>query len=264
MNNESIVPPEDLSVGQLLKEARLTQSVALEDIAKDLRINKRILEKLEADCDTLVCDVYTLGFIRSYAQLLELNATALIQKFKDQTAQRSPLLSFPTPLPEQGTPNLRILFLSLFVLALVGSFAGYQWWRHHHNIPFRPQNLTVVRPSPPVAPAPPTIQAPQVSHEETTPPSPTTTTLLQAKDETWVEVKDAKGEIFLRRLFYPGETYTFENAKHLVLKTGNAQGVVLQSGDKTLTFPGNKGEIKSDISLNPETWPTDTPESDPE
>lgn len=277
MENESIATPQDISVGQLLKEARIAQGTSLEDVAEDLRINKRILEKLESDCETLVCDVYTLGFIRSYAQFLDLNATALIQKFRDQTNQNSSHFSFPTPLPEQGKPNLRILFLSLFVLVLVGGVAGYTWWEMHHKAP--QQNLSAVRPSLPVAPvlplpvAPPSVALPAVpvpAPSVTPPPSvaqetipsseeivSSPSTLLQVTEETWIEVRDAKGEILLQRLFYPGENYTFENSQPLFFKTGNASGVSLKSGDKTLTFPGEKGQIKSGISLDPKTWPAD-------
>ena len=144
------------------------------------------------------------------------------------------------------------------MLALVGSFAGYTWWKMLPKTP--QQNLTVVRP--PGAPAPPAVQEVIIPPTEVI--SPNLTTRLQAKEETWVEVRNAKGEILLQRLFYPGESYTFENSQQLVLKTGNAQGIVLQSGEKTLSFPGEEGEIKSGISLDPQMWSKNAPGSEPE
>lgn len=281
------------SLGQLLRETREGKGFSLEAVAKKLRINKRHLEKLENDPETLTCDVYTLGFLRSYAQFLNLNAGDLIQQLRDKTTYIPlPQLTFPVPLPERDRPSFRILFLSFFVLAAL--ILGYEWFGKG-NYPFyaqmevvaadaqspqEPKVVESIAPQVPISPqpieplpqnniavdspattsltpqeipvpsitAPPEIMAPLVSA------LPAQGVVLKAQEKTWVEVKDAQGNVMLNRLFYPDETFEFKDPQNLVLKTGNASGVHLSSGEKNLSFPERQGEVIGNIPLNPVKW----------
>jgi len=286
------------SVGKLLQKAREAQGLSLEDIAKTLCINKKQLGKFESDHESLVCDVYNLGFLRSYAKLLNLDADSILQQFKAQnTASPSTQLVFPTPLSKRGMPSFRILAFSLFVLISVG--VGYEWVRRTHHPSVSPQEMPLVaetsektsdleQPLPlsekttasipqensfalensllsqePSSlalskenlPAPlPEEASPPTLVEHSTPPPSAQPTLLKVTEESWVEVKDDQGNTIVSRLFHPEETYEFKNPQNFLLKTGNARGIHLTSGEKELTFPGNQGEVKSGISLNPDTW----------
>ena len=76
MTNQALQEPtlQEVSpsaVGQILRTARLERGITIEQIAKTLCINKRQLSHLENDAEHLVCDVYTLGFVKLYAQYLE-------------------------------------------------------------------------------------------------------------------------------------------------------------------------------------------------
>ncbi len=51
--------------------------------------------------------------------------------------------------------------------------------------------------------------------------------VLQAKDETWVQIKDASGEILLRRVILAGERIALKGALPLKIKVGNASAVDL-------------------------------------
>lgn len=148
-----------ISVGQLLKGTRESLGISLETAAHTLRISASHLIRLEVDHDTLVCDVYTLGFLRSYAKFLGLNANALIQKFREQVAPNSPSdLVFLTPSSEKETPSLRILVFSLLVFLGIALFTGYQWWSpHQENFPqIPPHRPTPTSLSPSREPPPPT------------------------------------------------------------------------------------------------------------
>ncbi len=288
MTDQLLQDPTSDSVGKLLREAREARGISLEDVEKTLRISKRQLGKLESDHESLICDVYNVGFLRSYAKLLNLNENILIQRFKDQTTSYpSVKLVFPTPLTKRGMPSFRILALSLLVLVSV--IVGYEWVRRTRThqetplvahtsstedqetekplplseeaaLPLSQEKIEIVETIPP-------LQQPvqDVVQEEALPvvppplaeqsrPLSSQPILLKVTEESWIEVKDDQGNIIVSRLFHPEETYEFKNSENFLLKTGNARGVHLISGEKNLTFPGNLGEVKSGISLNPEAW----------
>lgn len=73
-------------LGDTLREAREKQGLTYKDIEKGTSIRALYIEYIEkGEYDELPGDVYTKGFIRSYANFLKLDANALVQAF---TAER--------------------------------------------------------------------------------------------------------------------------------------------------------------------------------
>ena len=73
-------------IGSVLRQARDAQGVSLEDISALLKIREDHLQALENnDFDRLPGHVYAIGFIRTYATHLDLNAGELISLFKEAT-----------------------------------------------------------------------------------------------------------------------------------------------------------------------------------
>jgi cytoskeleton protein RodZ len=263
------------SVGQALKSARVERGLSLESIADKLRISKSSLTHLEENHDNLVCDVYTIGFLRSYAQFLGLDPDNLIQKFKNQaTLPKASQLAFPAPLPGRGMPSFRILGLTL--LALLVIIAGWEWFGYQETAPLLQEEPILIEAQleeePKNTPASSTEPAPLVQQNvseissliDTEEPlkslPPEEKVLLKVATTSWIEVKNENGEIILNRLFHPGETYEFKSPQDLVLKTGNAGGFSLISGEKILDSLGKTGEVKSEISLDPKKWLEQNPE----
>lgn len=249
MTDKNTPSPRAVFAGDLLKEARMARGLSLEEVSTILRINKAQLLQLEEAKESLVCNIYTLGFLKSYAQFLELNSAALLQAFKEQTSTslHPCRLNFPTPPLEKGIPDRRIVILSLigFICVLIGC----AWWDAES-----PGLSVVPTPAPPPAllpqKKPPT---PKLPPEHRAAPGPRPVQLI-AIEETWVEVKNGKGEILLRRLLHQGQTHTFANPQDLILRTGNAGGVKLISGDALLEFPKEKGMVRSHILLDATRW----------
>lgn len=258
--SENLLPA---SVGEILRDAREKMGISLATAANHLRINVAHLTKLESNHETLTSDVYTLGFLKLYAQYLNLNASALLQQFKDQiTALPSSEFIFPTPLPEQGTPHVRIVLISLTLFILLAAGVGYHyWWKSSPPssslLDVLPQSLLLTSKAAKTAPAPSAISpatpvSPPVVQEALPAPVTLPPLLLKTTEKTWVEVRDDQDTIVLRRLFSAGETYELANTGHLVLTTGNANGLEIISGENVLTFPGV--QVKRGISLDPATW----------
>lgn len=281
------------SVGQLLKATRLARGLTLEAAAKSLCLSKRQLSQLEEDEENLVCDVYTLGFLRLYAQYLQLDKEEITKKFKDQAfhPKLSPL-TFPAPLPGRGIPSFRILGLSLIALLVI--IGGWQWIGHEgaeppseeeivftHEVPetnVEPETPLHVEPTAllPIQQTPfpnsPILEVDQPLEEENHPnedsllPVQTATlpgtVVLTATEDSWIEVKDEDGKIILSRLFQAGDSYTFNNPQKLILKTGNVGGIRLTAGERVHDLSGKSGEVRSGILLDPEKWLEQSPETD--
>lgn len=94
-------------LGDTLREAREKQGLTYKDIEKGTSIRALYIEYIEkGEYDELPGDVYTKGFIRSYANFLKLDANALVQAFTAErhkgaapAAQQKP--SAPKAAPEK-------------------------------------------------------------------------------------------------------------------------------------------------------------------
>lgn len=71
------------SIGEQLKDARLAQNKSLEEISSDTNISKKYLEALEVDdYEVFPAEVYTRGFLKSYAKNLGLNSQDILDEYK--------------------------------------------------------------------------------------------------------------------------------------------------------------------------------------
>ncbi|KAB2833850.1 MAG: hypothetical protein F9K49_06035, partial [Caedimonadaceae bacterium] len=123
------------SVGTVLKTERLKHEKSLEEIARSLRISKRYLEIIEEGTkEDFPERVYALGFVRSYAVYLGLNAEDITKRFKAEVLgdhQQEPLV-FLLPEAEVSSPRGMILVISAIVALLC--IAGWYFYRHSNDI----------------------------------------------------------------------------------------------------------------------------------
>jgi cytoskeleton protein RodZ len=267
MKSNDLPIEQDFLLKQLLKETREAQKLSIDDVAEKLRINKNYLRALENNEENLTCDVYTLGFLKSYATYLGLDSENLCKKFKEKAVPPhiSPL-SFPAPSPGKGMPSRKILVLSFSVL--IATIGGW-WWIENSNVPppyiFPPQKENVLaevqqEPSLEFIKAEAQVPLESSTPEQTiaeildTPNNSPETVILKVSEQAWIEVKDKEGNVIVSRLFDPTESYEFNEPENLLLKTGNAKGTQLVYGNKTLSFETNSGAVKSNIPLDPEKW----------
>ena len=116
-----------LSVGEILRRARMHYNLSLEDVTVVLRIQVSSLEALESDdVKKLPGRVYAIGYIRSYAEYLGLDGDQVVNLFKEQIGQSisRPEYNFPVAISESKRPDLTIFAISLLGLIIV--FASYQ------------------------------------------------------------------------------------------------------------------------------------------
>lgn len=125
-----ITAAEAARVGEDLREARLTLGASVEDMAERLRINRRYIHALEEGrIRDLPGPAYAVGFVRSYAAALGLDADEAVRRFRDVTggvAAKNGDLVFPEPVPSRGVPAGALVALGA-VLAVGGYVAWYNW-----------------------------------------------------------------------------------------------------------------------------------------
>jgi hypothetical protein len=77
--------PSNLAIGDVLKQARQRAGLDIGAVEEATKIRTRYLRALEAEeWDAPPGDVYTKSFLRTYAQLLGLDAEALVDEFRSR------------------------------------------------------------------------------------------------------------------------------------------------------------------------------------
>jgi cytoskeleton protein RodZ len=107
-----------LEIGSNLREARIRHGVELAQVQADTHIRTRYLKALEDErFDLIPGDAYVRGFLRTYADYLELNAELFVDEYKARFAPPE------EPLP-QLIPRRRIDLPPLRAVGTVGALVA--------------------------------------------------------------------------------------------------------------------------------------------
>ena len=155
------------TVGQDLRAARLRRGDDLATVSKALKIRKDHLEALEEDrIESLPGRTYAVGFVRTYADYLGLDASQAVERFKTQIAGRTDdVMPTITVIDEDEHRRLpqgwKIIAAVVLLLFAYGAY--------HLLVPAADKML-----SPPVAPVP-AQYAPKPVVAKKAPPKPVQT-----------------------------------------------------------------------------------------
>jgi cytoskeleton protein RodZ len=258
---------EAARVGEELREARIALGVSIEDAATQLRINKRYLQALEEGrIKDLPGAAYAVGFVRSYATALGLDADDAVRRFRDMSGTavtKSGDLVFPEPVPRRGVPTGVLAALGL-ALAMGGYIAWYQWSGRGERVvdavPPLPPRLerAVETPDTQETPAAPVVVAPAPAPVPVAAPPPPVIdpdkprVVIRVKGESWVQIRDNPGNrVLTDRVLRAGEIIEIPNRPGIVLTTGKAENLeILLDGQDVDPF-GGPG-VRRNIALEPD------------
>lgn len=127
-------------IGHQLQQARQRKKASIEDAAKELNVRPKYIRMLEnGDIATVTKDIYLVGYLKSYAHWLGLDAPGLVAQFKSQsnnwpsvkgiTTESSS--SFFTLDDHLISPSPPIILVSTTLLVLL--YIGWHFTTLHHT-----------------------------------------------------------------------------------------------------------------------------------
>ncbi len=163
LDPEGLVPSEGAArVGAELRLVRQRLGWTLEELAAGLRIRQPYLQAIEEGrLSALPGNAYAMGFVRTYATALGLDAAEMSRRFRAeaQEVNQKTRLAFPMPVPQRGVPAGAVVLLGLVIAA--GTYAA--WYRYSGNDGARVVQEASAPPERLAAMLPPPAQSPQVA-----------------------------------------------------------------------------------------------------
>ena len=281
-----------IGLGADLRAARMARGEDLADIASYLRVRPHYLEALEAgDAAALPARPYAIGFLRAYAQALELDAESLVARLKTCLA--------PTPMPELAQhepaaatgrrPAASLVAASLLLVG--GLYVGYRLIGGEApptpapvaEVSVPRAQVAVLTPEPPpaadlpptgpaAAPSPPPADVSAAVAAEPDPSQPIARldvdaappaaqgdgpadgrVVLVARESSWIQVRSAARDWVRTRTLAPGDQLVLPDRTDLALWTGNAGGIELMVDGQSVGRAGPAGAVVRDLALTPDS-----------
>lgn len=117
--------------GRRLHVVRHQRSMSIESIANQLHLAPRFVEAIERDdYDSLPSPVFTAGYIRNYARLLNIDPTPLLENYRKLNPEAP--VAVPSAQPARaavggGMGRLLVPLVTLMVIGALGWLA-FLWW----------------------------------------------------------------------------------------------------------------------------------------
>lgn len=277
-------------VGQVLAAARKEKSLTIWQVADQIHIRQQYLVDLEeGHLNDLPGRVYILGFIRTYARLLELDGEELIRRIGVLSNIPSYARSnLPKPIPREEEPKFPVLVFSAVFIVVV-AMGGYfflkpsaksastnplpvdslhlQEKKQEAKIDSLLEEKMSSQPFQPysVSGLPSSLESLDLKGETIVKEPSKVQNIekvvkdaavvskkitLKAREPSWVEIRDEGGRVFFMRVLQRGEEYVIPDKPGAVFNTGNAGGLDIFVGDQKIPSLGGRGDVKRGIRID--------------
>ena len=293
--NEAFDQVELSSVGKLCLDARLNKGLTQEQAGTLLKVRVKIIRDFEdGEHIDLPGLAYKVGFVRSYARLLDLDGDLLVKEFKDSLELNSFKEEYKFLTPESNKNNFLPIGVVVSVFIAILSYTGWYYSDRSNKIEqvsdqksekmfsktaeMENNSYVIIEEN-----FSNNLPASRTNDEKkfqelnskitlndnkvetmiskntelsatANERDPSTEMVLKATGNSWVEIEDMEGNILMTRLMRPGETYVVPNINGLTFNTGNAGALSLSQGDVVVPKLGEVGEIISARPLNIQTF----------
>jgi cytoskeletal protein RodZ len=240
-------------VGARLAEARLAQDLSLEDIAARSRIPLRHLRAIEeGEHGSLPAATYSVGFVRTYAQLLGLDSAAFARDFRAEIGSRATDHYAYEPFePADPTrvPSRALAFTALAIALVL--LAGYLAWRGGVFSGEGAEQRAVLAAGTEEQPAAAPANVPPAPAPAVAAPADTAV-LLTAIEPVWLRVYEKGGERLIEKEMAVGESWQVPaTARDPEILTGRPQALRITVGGKVIPPLGPAERTVKDVSLSP-------------
>ena len=293
--NEAFDQVELSSVGKLCLDARLNKGLTQEQAGTLLKVRVKIIKDFEdGEHIDLPGLAYKVGFVRSYARLLDLDGDLLVKEFKESLELNSFKEEYKFLTPELNKNNFLPIGVVVSVFIAILSYTGWYYSdrsnkieqvsdqkteeifsktaeiennsyviieeNFSNNLPSSKTNdeKKVQELNSKITLSDNKVESMISKNTELSATAnerdPSTEMVLKATGNSWVEIEDMEGNILMTRLMRPGETYVVPNINGLTFNTGNAGALSLSQGDVIVPKLGEVGEIITARPLNIKTF----------
>ena len=282
------MPSSEYSLGPYLRSVREERGIDLQDVAASTKIQPKFIEALESEnYNQLPKGPFVIGFLRSYAQCLALDADEVIAFFQASQGRRTPrpraaVARQPAAEPGPSWRRSAILGAGCIALLAIGFLVLRGGPAIERAAPAAPSATAATEPianqradlalaaapptqeasAPETPPPPPPVaksaEPPPVvasSGVETAPPetlAPLTPGPLvlrvEALEETWLRV-EIDEESREETLIQAGQSVEWEANSQFSLTLGNVQGARVALNDQKLDLPKTRSNVLRDYVL---------------
>lgn len=286
----SALPLLPLTLGLTLRQARRQKKLKLSSVAKKLCIKEIYLDALEqGHYHIFPALVYGIGFLRSYATFLGLNADEMVDLFYRETTDiKTDTLDMPQADNPKVIPTTKIIIKSLFLLFLFFLMWSVVQVLAYKPVPLPQLNAPILQEIPPApgisdsedandstAPLvadeltpPPAVISPKKTVQSSTPAgkrhqpvsyglkTPASVSFV-ATAPAHIEVRDSEAnQVLLAQNLQPGDRFNpAEDSEGLVFKTDNAGAIMVHVNGRAARALGTTGQTKI-VDLTDKTFLT--------
>ncbi len=233
------------TVGEQLKAERERLGLSLSDLAAKTRVPMRHLESIEkSDFAALPGSTYTLGFARSYARAVEMDAAKISGELRAELAQgghdgyQAPTQNYE-PTDPARVPSRALAWTAAAIGLLV--VAGYFVWRSMAL-------GSAVDIAVPVAVEQPKSVAATTALTGAAPAGPV---VLTATGEVWVKIYDAENKRLYENEMKAGDSFTVPaDANKPMIVTGRPQMLNVTVGGQAVPPLGNADQTIADVEVS--------------
>ena len=299
-------------IGSLFIDARVKKSLTQEDVSRILKVRISAIKQIESGEELKsLGSAYSLGFLRSYAKLVDLDPENIIKNYKSSNGNKNIKFDYNFP---SVTNEKKSLFPKIFLCTFIFSLVIYSSWYYLNinNLDTENKNITYLENDninldyvkiednnnslldnvdktnsenvlisenktskiiikenfqnevvdnneggSKILLEPNTLTETSISNETSAianERTPKEEMVLKSSGNSWVEIEDLDGNLYLTRLMRSGETFVVPNKKGLTLSTGNAGVLSLTFGSLHISKLGSIGEVISSRPLNIEAF----------
>lgn len=244
-------------VGAHLREVRQQQSMDLDEISAQTLIPTRLLTAIEeGHVQDLPELIYTRGMIRRFANTLGLDGAKLVASLGGSQAPQKNLVQSKKGASGASLKPIHLYLLYIVVIVAAGSGLSYMINQSALTLggnsvtapasdssdsggEKKPAPEAVTSPSPKASPTAPKVSSAPLRID------------LSVKQDSWIEIF-VDGEKSYAGTLTAGTNRTITGQKKLVVRSGNAGGVLLAVNQKPAQLMGKLGAVK-EVVIEPES-----------
>ncbi len=230
-----------VDIGPILKEAREALGLTPEEIAAKTLIRATLLRAIEAaEVQLLPEPVYTRGLIRQYANTLGLDGDTLSSQYFTPPIAKATRSFWRLPITPQLRPlHLYLVYVAVIATAVSGLSHTLRQASYRSTPPLPPlsaNDMAAAQAEPEATPAP----LPHTSGE--TMVNAPVRVLVEMQGQSWLRIT-ADGDVSFEGVLQQGESRVWTADERLVIRAGNAGGVMVSFNDGDAQSLGQPGMV---------------------